>query len=54
MYETPQGLYGTIWHPLGEGGFYDFLLTETLKVITTEDNEPLIVEQSEADLWTII
>lgn len=64
MYETPQGLYGTVWHPLGHGGFYDFILTEALEPITIEFNVPfsqtppvenvaLIVEQSGPDLWTI-
>jgi hypothetical protein len=63
MYETPQGLYGTVWHPLGHGEFYDFLLTEDLEPITIElsphpappiEALALIVEQSGANLWTII
>jgi hypothetical protein len=58
MYETPQGLYGTVWHSLGHGGFFDFLLTEKLEPITIEHisspQPELIVEQSGPDLWTIV
>lgn len=61
MYETPQGLYGTVWHPLGHGEFYDFLLTEDLEPITVEfivpqaiEAQALIVEQTGVNLWTII
>lgn len=61
MYETPQGLYGTVWHPLGHGEFYDFILTEGLEPITIEFTVPLaielqalIVDQSHPNLWTII
>jgi hypothetical protein len=62
MYETPQGLYGTVWHPLGHGEFYDFLLTEDFQPITVEflipllpvDAYALVVEQDEPNLWTII
>jgi hypothetical protein len=61
MYETPQGLYGTVWHPLGHGEFYDFILTENSEPITIEFTVPLaielqalIVDQSGPNLWTII
>jgi hypothetical protein len=64
VYETPQGLYGTVWHPLGHRGFNDFILTENMEPITIEFVGPplpveliaLIVEQTgaETNLWTII
>jgi hypothetical protein len=63
MYETPQGLYGTVWHPLGHGEFNDFILTETGEPLFIESvhsetvanaSTVLIIDQSGPNIWMII
>ena len=57
MYETPQGLYGTVWQPQGHGLAY--ITTETSEPIYIESglnplDQILTVEQDAPNIWTII